>query len=81
MMAFGTVQAGTIFNEDFSRTTPGGSYVGSIPGTQFTTVSVTVDIIGVLNGSYYACASGVSPKAGSTKAEQECGRTGRKRAV
>lgn len=47
--------AGVIFSEDFSGGTPGAN--NSLAGTQFTVTSGAVDIIGVLNGTFAACAN------------------------
>jgi hypothetical protein len=47
--------AGTLFSEDFSGATPGDYGAGPIPGTQFDVTADNVDIIGVLNGSFYTC--------------------------
>ena len=47
--------AGVIFEEDFSGATPGAN--NSLAGTQFTVTSGAVDIIGVLNGSFFTCVN------------------------
>ena len=44
-----------IFEEDFSGATPGAN--NSLAGTQFTVTSGAVDIIGVLNGSFFTCVN------------------------
>lgn len=49
----------TIFSEDFSGATP-GTYSGQIPGTKFTDNGADVDIIGVLNGSFFTCVGNPS---------------------
>jgi hypothetical protein len=48
--------AGEIFSEDFSSATPGSkSGPGPIAGTAFSITGGNVDIIGVLNGSFFTC--------------------------
>ena len=47
--------ASVIFSEDFSGATPGAN--NSLAGTQFSVSSGTVDIIGVLNGSFFTCVN------------------------
>src|SRR5215471_12041084 len=45
----------TIFQENFSGATPGPN--NSLAGTQFQVTSGAVDIIGVLNGSFFVCVN------------------------
>ena len=52
--------AGTVFSEDFSGATPRGGYTGEITGTKFTASGSDVDIIGVLNGSFFSCVANPS---------------------
>jgi hypothetical protein len=49
-------QAAVVFQEDFSGATP-GTYSGAIPGTKFTVTSDNVDVVGVLNGSFFSCVA------------------------
>jgi PEP-CTERM motif len=47
-----------LFSEDFSGATPAANYgVGAISGTQVTVTANTVDIAGILNGSFFTCAN------------------------
>jgi len=50
--------ASVIFSEDFSGAAPGPN--NSLAGTQFSVSAATVDIVGVLNGSYFTCANNPS---------------------
>jgi hypothetical protein len=52
----GPASAGVLFSEDFSAATPGPHGLGQIPGTQFSVDNLNVDIIGVLNGSFFGCS-------------------------
>jgi hypothetical protein len=52
----GSASASTIFSENFSGGTP-GTYGGAIPGTGFAVTSGNVDVLGVLNGSNFACVN------------------------
>ena len=47
----------TLFSEDFSGAIPAANYTGAIPGTQVTVTANAVDIVGVLNGSFFACVN------------------------
>jgi hypothetical protein len=47
--------AGVIFEEDFSGATPGANSL--LAGTQFTVTSGAVDIVGVLNASFFTCVN------------------------
>lgn len=49
-------QAATVFGEDFSGATP-GTYSGTIPGAKFTDGGSNIDIVGVLNGSFFTCTA------------------------
>lgn len=58
----GHAVASTIFQENFSGATPGGgpdaggAYgIGTIPGTQITVTGGNVDLVGVVNGTNFAC--------------------------
>lgn len=51
----GAVQASSLFQEDFSGATPGPNKTGVIAGTQFEVTNQTVDIVGELNGTFFAC--------------------------
>jgi hypothetical protein len=48
------VQAATVFQENFSGATP-GTYGGAIAGTNFAVTGGNIDIVGVLNGSFFTC--------------------------
>jgi hypothetical protein len=48
--------ASTLLFEDFSGGVP-GSYSGSIAGTQFGVTTASVDLLGVLNGSFFTCTN------------------------
>lgn len=50
----------TVFSEDFSGATPGTYGSGALPGTGFSVSGSTVDIVGVLNGSFYNCVANPS---------------------
>ena len=47
--------ASTLFAEDFSGSSPGTYGVGAIPGTNVSVTAANVDIVGVLNGSFFSC--------------------------
>jgi len=48
-------KASVLLQEDFSGATPGAN--NSLAGTQFQVTSGAVDIVGVVNGSFFACAN------------------------
>ena len=50
-----SAEAGVIFQEDFSGATPVAN--SSLAGTQFQLTSGAVDIVGVLNGSFFTCVN------------------------
>ena len=50
--------ASIVFSEDFSGATPGAN--NSLAGTQFSVSSGAVDIVGVLNGSFFTCVNNPS---------------------
>ena len=50
------VSASTLLSEDFSGATP-GTYSGAIAGTQFAVSVANVDLLGVLNGSFFTCGN------------------------
>ena len=52
--------ATTVFSEDFSGSTPGTYGVGPLPGTQFSVATLNVDVVGVLNGSFFSCVQNPS---------------------
>src|SRR5215469_13123426 len=52
----------TLFSEDFSGATPAANYTGAIAGTQVTVTANAVDIVGVLNGSFFTCANNAAGK-------------------
>ena len=54
LAAAGSASAGVIFSEDFSGATP-GNQGGVIGGSQFTVTGSNVDVVGVLNGSFFTC--------------------------
>ena len=58
LLFFGScaAKATTVFQEDFSGATP-GTYSGAIPGTNFTVTGGNIDIVGVLNGSFFTCVA------------------------
>ena len=47
--------AGVLFTEDFSGATPGTYGTGPLPGTNVTVTTFNVDVVGVLNGSFFTC--------------------------
>jgi hypothetical protein len=49
------VQAATVFEESFSSAVPSTYGAGAISGTSFTVTAGNVDILGVLNGSFFGC--------------------------
>lgn len=51
----GSALGAQIFSEDFSGATPGTYTGGAIPGTQVSVTNANVDVVGVLNGSYFSC--------------------------
>jgi hypothetical protein len=55
VVAMFTAQAAVLLQEDFSGATPGAN--SSLAGTQFQVTSGAVDIVGVLNGSFFQCAN------------------------
>ncbi|WP_174279747.1 PEPxxWA-CTERM sorting domain-containing protein [Sphingomonas bacterium] len=67
--------AATVFSEDFSGATPGGSYTAQVAGTQFTASGSNVDIVGVRNGSFYACVANPSGNCLDTVGDQGPGVT------
>jgi len=50
-----SARAGLLLQEDFSGATPGAN--NSLSGTQFQVTSGAVDIVGVLNGSFFQCVN------------------------
>jgi hypothetical protein len=58
-MSVESAQAATIlFSENFSGAVPGANKgVGLIPGTGVTVTANTVDIVGLLNGSFFTCVN------------------------
>ena len=55
LLLTGSTSASTLFSEDFSGATPGTYGVGPIAGTGVSVTTDNVDIVGVLNGSFYSC--------------------------
>ena len=55
--AHANAQAKTLLSEDFSSAVPGTHSGGVISGTQFQVTESNVDIVGVLNGSFFTCTN------------------------
>ena len=53
----GSAAASLLFQEDFSGATPGANKTGVIAGTQVEVTHDAVDIVGVLNGSFFGCVN------------------------
>lgn len=51
----GAASAAPLLSEDFSGAVPGPTGSGPIGGTQFTVTQDNVDVVGVLNGSFFTC--------------------------
>ena len=55
LVATVTAHAAVLLQEDFSGATPAGN--SSLAGTQFQVTSGAVDVVGVLNGSFFQCVN------------------------
>jgi len=57
LSASSVASATVLLSENFSGATPGTYGGGSLPGTQFNVTAGNIDIVGVLNGSFFTCAA------------------------